>query len=122
RLILWVPGPPSMGPRLAPPAAKDHGGRRPPNHATPSMGPRLARRGIAHRLGWPCRSRAYLQWVHGSLAVVSASPPAATSWPWWRLQWVHGSLAVVSWAEVFGNEGPTGPSMGPRLARRGIVR
>ena len=85
-----------------------------------SMGPRLARRGIAVRgrsyclsrrrfngstARWPwyrwnswsmasCRSR--LQWVHGSLAVVSAVAGRGRVAGRSGLQWVHGSLAVVS--------------------------
>ena len=86
--------------------------------STPSMGPRLARRGIVPE---PERGGAVgcLQWVHGSLAVVSLVP-ALTVAVTKCLQWVHGSLAVVSQArsglETLANE----PSMGPRLARRGI--
>ena len=109
------------------------------------MGPRLARRGIGSgprtiwrrprtfngstaRSPWyrhgttACWSRTDgLQWVHGSLAVVSVS---GTGLHTQRivLQWVHGSLAVVSHVEEAIAEHAARPSMGPRLARRGIVQ
>src|SRR5439155_1166365 len=63
------------------------------NHV-PSMGPRLARRGI------------------GRSACIGFSLP--------YLQWVHGSLAVVSKDASRASEEEVKPSMGPRLARRGI--
>ena len=84
-----------------------------------SMGPRLARRGIAtpgaglharhHRFNG---STARSPWYRSiSLAVSSTIT---------RLQWVHGSLAVVSMDFKAAVNRWMDASMGPRLARRGI--
>src|SRR5439155_20614156 len=90
------------------------------DYCPPSMGPRLARRGIA--TAWVTKYSVYgnLQWVHGSLAVVSAptrSPRPARTSPF------NGSTARSPWYRPAGDGGRgdgRDPSMGPRLARRGI--
>ena len=84
-----------------------------------------------------------LQWVHGSLAVVSSAVGAlatrtimlqwvhgslAVVWMFGQnidgtlrsLQWVHGSLAVVWVAQLEQHRKGKDASMGPRLARRGM--
>ena len=97
--------PPSMGPRLARRGIRECWGDS--ERTTASMGPRLARRGIVCMAGERNMLTTALQWVHGSLAVVSALP--------------HGSLAVVSGDAACNASSHSRASMGPRLARRGIA-
>ena len=109
-----------------------------------SMGPRLARRGMVKSNGPLAPAASWLQWVHGSLAVVwirlaPARRPRRSCFngstarsPWYGglaqaklpvARRFNGSTARSPWyGEV---ERPLGPggvlaSMGPRLARRGM--